>query len=175
MMARRTPWWYYVAALMIGAAFGVAIVKTAEVTGLSLLGAPWIVAVVLVLLGVIVLIFALQVHQYAITDPAKRRSWINPTKAVYTLVSAKALGLAGAGLVGWYLGQLLLCLPHFEASYYREVIIQCAVNAVVCLADMVVGIVGEWLCQLPPSEGPENPNLKRKWRRSQRTASAGAV
>ena len=42
---------------------------------------------------------------------------------------------------------------------------QCAVAAVICLADMVIGIVGEWLCQLPPMEGPESPKMKASKRR----------
>jgi DMSO reductase anchor subunit len=171
MMARRTPWWYYTIACLLGVVFGAAVVKVDEGTGLSLVGAPWIVAIALIVLGMVVLLLTLQVHQYAITDPQKRKSWVNPTKAVYALVSAKALGLAGAALGGWYLGQLLLCLPHFEASYYRKVIIQCAVTALVSLADMAVGIIGEWLCQLPPSEGPENPNTKRRRRKSPSVAA----
>ena len=42
---------------------------------------------------------------------------------------------------------------------------QCAVAAVIFLADMVIGIVGEWLCRLPPMEGPENPKMKAAKRR----------
>ncbi|WEV68931.1 DUF3180 domain-containing protein [Bifidobacterium sp. ESL0775] len=168
MSARRTPWWYYVIAVLIGLVFGAILFKSDEMTGLSLIGAPWFVSFVLVLLGVVVLALALQVHQYAITDPAKRKSWIDPTKAVYTLVLCKALGIAGAGLAGWYLAQLLLCLTHWGASYYHNVIIQCAIATVICIADMVVGIIGEWFCQLPPDEGAENPKIKAAKRRERR-------
>ncbi|WEV67925.1 DUF3180 domain-containing protein [Bifidobacterium sp. ESL0769] len=174
MSARRTPWWYYVIAALIGLLFGAILVKSDEMSGLSLLGAPWFVAFVLILLGAVVLILALQVHQYAITDPRRRKSWIDPTKAVYTLVLCKALGIAGAGLAGWYLAQALLCLPHWSIPYFQNVITQCAVTTVICIADMVVGIVGEWLCQLPPSEGAENPKIKAAQRRErQRKLAAG--
>ena len=57
-------------------------------------------------------------------------------------------------------GEILLVLDHIEADYYATAVTQCAVAAVICLADMVIGIVGEWLCQLPPMEGPENPKMK---------------
>lgn len=86
-------------------------------SGLSLIGAPWIVTGLLAVLGIIVLVMALQVHKYANTDPKKRpHSFINPTIAVYTLVLAKALGLAGAGLAGWYGGQILMSIGHIERS-----------------------------------------------------------
>ena len=75
------------------------------------------------------------------------------------------LGLTGAALAGWYVGQILLVLDHIEADYYATAVTQCAVAAVICLADMVIGIVGEWLCQLPPMEGPENPKMKAAKRR----------
>lgn len=176
MSARRTPWWYYVIAALVGLVFGTILFKSDEMTGLSLIGAPWFVSFVLVLLGVVVLALALQVHQYATTDPAKRKSWIDPTKAVYTLVLCKALGIAGAGLAGWYLAQLLLCLTHWGVPYYQSVIIQCVVTTLICIADMVVGIVGEWLCQLPPDEGAENPKIKAAKRRErQRKLAAGSM
>ena len=103
----------------------------------------------------------------ATTDPQKRARLkpLDPTKAVYTLMLSKALGLTGAALAGWYVGQILLVLDHIEADYYATAVTQCAVAAVICLADMVIGIVGEWLCQLPPMEGPENPKMKAAKRR----------
>ncbi|MDF7641301.1 DUF3180 domain-containing protein [Bifidobacterium sp. ESL0784] len=176
MSARRTPWWYYAIAALIGLLLGAILVKSDEMSGLSLIGAPWFVAFILVLLGAAVLILALQVHQYAITDPKKRKSWIDPTKAVYTLVLCKALGLAGAGLAGWYMVQVLLTLPHWGIPYYQNVIIQCGVTTVICIGDMAVGIIGEWLCQLPPSEGAENPKMKAAKRRErQRKLAAGSM
>ncbi|MDF7663536.1 DUF3180 domain-containing protein [Bifidobacterium sp. ESL0763] len=176
MINRRTPWWYFLVALGLGLFLGIVFAKSDEITGLSLVGAPWIVAILLIALGAIVLILALHVHQYATTDPARRRSWIDPTKAVYTLVLCKALGMAGAGLAGWYCGQLLLTLAHFDAPFYRDASIQCVVTALICLADMVIGIVGEWLCQLPPNDGPESPKIKAAKRlERQRKIAAGSL
>lgn len=99
MKTRRTPWWQYVIGAVLGLLAGIGLASYGESSGLSLIGAPWIVTGLLAVLGVIVLILALQVHKYANTDPKKRpHSFINPTIAVYTLVLAKALGLAGATL-----------------------------------------------------------------------------
>ncbi|PJM79382.1 DUF3180 domain-containing protein [Bifidobacterium scaligerum] len=161
MKARRTPWWQYGIAAALGLLAGIGLAVYGERSGLSLIGAPWVVAGLLAVLGVIVLALALQVHKYANTDPKKRpHSFVNPTVAVYTLVLAKALGLAGAALAGWYGGQILMSISHFEAPFYHDAIIECAVSAVICVADMIIGIIGEWLCQLPPNEGPENPKMK---------------
>ena len=157
MKTRRTPWWQYVIGAVLGLLAGIGLASYGESSGLSLIGAPRIVTGLLAVLGVIVLILALQVHKYANTDPKKRpHSFINPTIAVYTLVLSKALGLAGATLAGWYGGQIVMSLSHIE----------CAIAAVVCIADMIIGIIGEWLCQLPPNEGPENPKIREAKRRS---------
>lgn len=94
MKIRRTPWWQYVVALLLGLIAGCLLAHVSESSGLSLLGAPWFVSVVLLLLGIVVLVMALQVHQYATTDPQKRARLkpLDPTKAVYTLMLSKALG-----------------------------------------------------------------------------------
>ena len=166
MRARRTPWWYYPVALVVGALGGLGLAAVDERMTTSLLGAPWFVDLLLLSLGIVVLVLALQVHAYANTDPAKRpHTFINPQRAMMTLVCAKALGLAGAALAGWYGGQALICLAHLEASYYRDAAVECAIALVICIIDMVVGIVSEGLCQLPPDEGAENPKIKRAERR----------
>ncbi|MBW3090961.1 DUF3180 domain-containing protein [Bifidobacterium miconisargentati] len=162
MKARRTPWWQFALAAALGLLAGIGLASYGESSGLSLIGAPWVVAGLLAVLGLLVLIMALQVHKYANTDPKKRpHSFVNPTVAVYTLVLAKALGLAGAALSGWYVGQILMSIGHFEAPFYHDAVIECAVSAVICIADMIIGIIGEWLCQLPPSDGPESAKLKQ--------------
>lgn len=167
MKTRRTAWWQYVIGAVLGLLAGIGLASYGESSGLSLIGAPRIVTGLLAVLGVIVLILALQVHRYANTDPKKRpHSFINPTIAVYTLVLSKALGLAGATLAGWYGGQIVMSLSHIEADFYAHAVTECAIAAVVCIADMIIGIIGEWLCQLPPNEGPENPKIKEAKRRS---------
>ncbi|KAB8288785.1 hypothetical protein DSM100688_0787 [Bifidobacterium ramosum] len=166
MKARRTPWWYYLVALVLGTVGGMLLAKYDEVTGLALLGVPWFVSALLLLIGVSVLVMAVQVHQYATTDPRKRAGMkpLDPQKAVSTLVLAKALGLVGAGLTGWYGGQILLSMAHMEAAYYEQAVIECGIACAVCVVDMVIGIVGEWLCQLPPMDGPESAKAKEAQR-----------
>ena len=121
MKARRTPWWCYVLAAALGLLAGIGLAKYGEISGFPLVGAPWIVPVVLAILGFVVLYMALQIHKYTTTDPEKRAQLkpLDPQKAFATLVSCKALGVAGASLAGWYGGQLIMSLPHGEPSHLR--------------------------------------------------------
>ena len=170
MRARRTPWWSFVLAAALGVLAGMGLAKYGEISGLPLVGAPWIVPVVLAVLGGVVLYMALQIHKYTTKDPVKRAQLkpLDPQKAFGTLVACKALGLAGAALAGWYGGQIIMSLPHGEAEFYSQAIIEC----VVCVADMIVGIVGEWLCRIPPIDGPESPAVKKAAQRNRYAAAA---
>lgn len=96
MKTRRTPWWQYVIGAVLGLLAGIGLASYGESSGLSLIGAPWIVPGLLAVLGVIVLILALQVHKYANTDPKKRpHSFINPHyRGVYAGVG-KGTGIGG--------------------------------------------------------------------------------
>ena len=109
MRARRTPWWSFVLAAALGVLAGMGLAKYGEISGLPLVGAPWIVPVVLAVLGGVVLYMALQIHKYTTKDPVKRAQLkpLDPQKAFGTLVACKALGLAGAALAGWYGGQII--------------------------------------------------------------------
>ena len=174
MKARRTPWWCYVLAAALGLLAGMGLAKYGEISGFPLVGAPWIVPVVLAILGFVVLYMALQIHKYTTTDPEKRAQLkpLDPQKAFGTLVACKALGLAGAALAGWYGGQIIMSLPHGEAEFYSQAIIECVVACVVCVADMIVGIVGEWLCRIPPIDGQESPAVKKAAQRNRYAAAA---
>lgn len=172
-MARRIAWWVYAVCIVLGFSGGAIIAWLDEHRRYALVAAPWIVSVLMVILGIVVLYLAVQVHRYTTTDPKKRaalKTFINPDRAVTTLVLTKALAVAGALLVGWYGGQVAMLLRHWEISYYRSLVIECAVACGAALFDMIAGIVGEWLCQLPPTEGPEHPRMAPK---SNRSVAAG--
>ena len=55
MRARRTPWWSFILAAALGVLAGMGLAKYGEISGLPLVGAPWIVPVVLAVLGGVVL------------------------------------------------------------------------------------------------------------------------
>lgn len=171
MVTKRTPWWYLVIAALVGLVLGSLLTVADEKLSWGLLGAPWIVDVLLLLLAIVVLYLGYQVHVYATTDPKKRTKNIDPSRATTTLMLAKALSLASSVLIGWYLGQLLLSLQHIEADYYRGIIIECAVVCVVSIIDCIAGLIAEYWCQLPPNKGPEHPDSNRGKGRSTRVQS----
>ena len=106
MRARRTPWWSFVLAAALGVLAGMGLAKYGEISGLPLVGAPWIVPVVLAVLGGVVLYMALQIHKYTTKDPVKRAQLkpLDPQKAFGTLVACKRSDLRArrwpAGTVG---------------------------------------------------------------------------
>lgn len=164
MNAQRTRWWEYALAIILGLLAGIGIAVIESHMTVSLTGAPWPVPVIMVIIAFIVLYCAWQVHRYATTEPRKRVGMkrIDPQRAVYTLVFAKTLAIAGALLLGWYGGEIIMTLGHLDATYYRTIAIQCAFAAAASLFDMIIGIVSEGLCQLPPTEGPEHPKMKER-------------
>lgn len=170
MKMRRTPWWQYVVAIILGTLCGATLVKATEHSAYTLMGAPWLVSLLLAMLGTLVLIMSWQVRKY-VKGELKAMSM---DRAVNTLLLAKSLGIAGAALAGWYGGQLLMSIGHLEAEFYGDAALECGVATVICLVDMVIGIVGEYWCQLPPKDGPEHPRTKEAERRRNLAPAAGA-
>lgn len=155
MRAYRTPWWYLVLGLLFGFLLGAFLVSSTESSAMSLAGAPWIVVAIMVVAGIVTFVMAWQTHQ-SVSEKAKNKKRVSSQFAVAALMLSKALGMAGAILAGWYVGQLLMSLPHSEIALYGSVIRECAIAGFVCFVDMLVGILGERLCQLPPEDGPES-------------------
>ena len=170
MRISRTPWWYYVIAVVLGALIGTFLVLRTRTTAIAPVGAPWFVSGVLFVLGVVVLVLAWQVHQY-VTGKVKE---IDVDKASTTLVLCKALAIAGAALAGYYGGELAMCIVWRDVAFYQGLIAECSVACAVTVIDMIIGIVGEGWCQLPPQEGPEHPNAKKRKKR-RRDAAVAAV
>ena len=90
MKARFTPWWHLAVALLLGLLAGGFLEFLTEQANIYLLGVPWFISVILLLVGCIILWFAWQVRRYAKGD----RKEINPQQAVNTLIMSKALSLA---------------------------------------------------------------------------------
>lgn len=168
MKVSRTPWWYYVIAVVLGALFGTLLVWRTRSTAIAPVGAPWFVSGVLFVLGIVVLVLAWQVHQYVIGKVKE----IDVDKASTTLILCKALAIAGAALAGYYGGELAMCIVWRDVAFYQGLIAECSVACAVTLIDMVIGIVGEGWCQLPPQDGPEHPRTKQARRRKRARGTA---
>lgn len=158
MRARRTPWYYFTIAAILGVFAGALLAYLTKNSTVNLLGSSWLVPIVLVGLGIFVLVLARDVRKFAKGDIKD----LNPRRSFNTLVLAKSLEIAGSALTGWYVGQLIIVIPHGDSPYYSEVILECAVSAAAAVFDVIAGIIAEWWCQLPPNEGADNPKAKQR-------------
>ena len=95
MKARRTPWWCYVLAAALGLLAGMGLAKYGEISGLPLVGAPWIVPVVLAILGFVVLYMALQIHKAETFGPAEGVRHTGVMQSV-------GCGRSGVGRLVWW-------------------------------------------------------------------------
>ncbi|MFU0662782.1 DUF3180 domain-containing protein [Gardnerella vaginalis] len=161
MKAYRTPWWYLVIGILFGFVLGAFLVSSTESSAMSLAGAPWVVVAIMVIAGLATFVMAWQTHQ-SVSDKNKNKKRLNPQFAVAALMLSKSLGMAGAILSGWYVGQLLMSLPHSEIILYSSVVRECSIAGLVCFVDMILGIIGELLCQIPPEDGAEAANKSNR-------------
>lgn len=168
MKMQRTSILHYMLCIGLGLAGGITLAYVSERWQLNVLGVPWLVSALLLLAGIVVFFMARQVYKYATGE----RKELDPQYAVNSLILSKVLGTACSALLGWYGGQAIMCLSHREAPYYAHVIIQCAVAALVCLLDVLIGAVGEWMCQLPPKDGPDNPKQQQNHEKHRIAAAA---
>jgi DMSO reductase anchor subunit len=155
--ARRTPWYYILISFLAGLVLGILLALLARNSGVELLGASWVVPIVLVILSLVTLYFAWTVRKYVKGETRD----LDPKRGVNTLMLSKSMEIVGSILFGWYLGQLIVIVIHPDSSWARRVILECAISAAAALLALVCGIVGEYWCQLPPSDGPENPRVQR--------------
>ena len=117
---------------------------------------PYTLAVALIVIGALVIAFALPVRR-AVRDRA--RQGIDPFYATRVVVLAKATSIAGALIGGAAVGILVFFLTRpviaGTGSIFQS--IAAAVGAVVLLT---CGLVAEYMCSLPPDEpdkGEEDP------------------
>ena len=111
-------------------------------------------AVAVVLLAFAVLLFALgrSVRRFVL---GKRRA-MDPLRAFRIFVLAKASALAGAVQLGFFAAQALVALDGNDAPGARE---QAGVDfaaAGACLVLVVVALLVEWFCRVPPVDAEEN-------------------
>lgn len=135
---------------IIGALLAPVVNVLLESQGFSLPGLPWFA-----ILGMLVLAAVLFVLGYPIKkwNDGDRTREIDPLQAARVAVMAKASALTGSGLAGWYLG---------NAAYYflsapgirNDLAAGMLVAMVAAAALMIVGLIVEGFCTLPPQDPP---------------------
>jgi len=129
-------------------AVGWALFRGLASRGISPPQVPWLVAVVEVVIAGVVLVMGWAVRQYL----RGNRPLLDPIRAARTAVLAKASCYTGAILAGWYASQALAVLGDLEFAAQRQRAIVAGVAAVGAVVMVVVGLVVEWWCQVPPPE-----------------------
>jgi hypothetical protein len=108
----------------------------------------WAVAAVEVVIGAVVLTMGWTVRQYL----QGKRPTLDPIRAARTAVLAKAACYTGSVLLGWYGGQVLLYVSNLEGPGNGGRAGAAAIAAGGALVLVVVGLVVEWFCRIPPPE-----------------------
>jgi len=118
----------------------------------------------LVTMGVIVvltLVLGIRVLRWR---NGKKKKMLNPILAAWTLVLAQACAYTGAMLLGWHAGIFLDQLRLWNVRSGQAITWQTLVMAGGGLAMIVVGLVVERFCRIPPEDGDAEgtPGLQGK-------------
>jgi len=112
---------------------------------------PWLVAAVELLIAAVVLSMGWAVRQYL----RGKRPNLDPIRAARTAVLAKAACYTGALLTGWYGGQTVVLVGDLATHGNGGRAVAAGVAALGAVALVVVGLVVEWMCHVPPPEDDE--------------------
>lgn len=118
----------------------------------------------LVTMGVIVvltLVLGIRVLRWR---NGKKKKMLNPILAAWTLVLAQACAYTGAMLLGWHAGIFLDQLRLWNVRSGQAITWQTLVMAGGGLVMIVVGLVVERFCRIPPEDGDADgtPGLQGK-------------
>ena len=118
----------------------------------------------LVTMGVIVvltLVLGIRVLRWR---NGKKKKMLNPILAAWTLVLAQACAYTGAMLLGWHAGIFLDQLRLWNVRSGQAITWQTLIMAGGGLAMIVVGLVVERFCRIPPEDGDAEgtPGLQGK-------------
>lgn len=152
MKAGRTPWWHYVACGVIALLVGLIINTISVQHGGSMLSAPWYLSASIIAVGLVVTWSAWQVRRFALGKITK----MAPQRSVNTLIMAQAVALAASLLAGWYAGAFLVAVQHADVQYFVDIAWQTGIATLVCIIDIILGIISESWCMMPPSEQEES-------------------
>lgn len=83
----------------------------------------------------------------------KKKKMLNPILAAWTLVLAQACAYTGAMLLGWHAGIFMDQLRLWNVRSGQEITWQTLVMAGGGLVMIVVGLVVERFCRIPPEDG----------------------
>ncbi|MYM20863.1 DUF3180 family protein [Brevibacterium sp. 5221] len=116
--------------------------------GGELPGVPWPAILGMLLLSIVLVALGWPIKKW---NDGDRTAEIDPLRAARVAMMAKAAAVTGAALTGWYGGQvayLLVSAGGVRAATGFGMLVAVATAALL----MVVGLVVEYFCQLPPDD-----------------------
>ena len=148
-MISRTRWQTLVAVALVVGVVTWLLMHAMYDRGATLPEVSWLVGGVELVIAAVVFVMGWHVRQYL----RGKRPSLDPIRAARTAVLAKAACYTGALLVGWYGGQLTLRLTQLgDVANTGERAWAAALAALGAVAMLVVGLVVEAFCRIPPAE-----------------------
>jgi hypothetical protein len=135
---------------VIGTVLAIVVDVVLESQGFSLPGMPWFAIIGMLVLAAVLLVLGWPIKKWNDGDRTKE---IDPIQAARVAVMAKASALTGAGLAGWYLGNAgyyFLSAPGVRNDFAAGML----VAMISAAALMIVGIIVEGFCEIPPQDPP---------------------
>ncbi|MDQ2797548.1 MAG: DUF3180 domain-containing protein [Actinomycetota bacterium] len=81
---------------------------------------------------------------------------VDPLYAARVLAMSQAAALAGAGILGWYLAQVVLALPDIDVPSQQDTALLLGALAVAAGGVAVVGLVVQGWCRIDDSGRPDD-------------------
>lgn len=151
--------------LVISVAVGVAGWLASLLTTRYSLATPVLPLTGLITMGVIVVLtLALGIRVLRWRN-GKRKKMLNPILAAWTLVLAQACAYTGAVLLGWHAGIFLDQLRLWNLRSNQDLTWQALIMAGGGLLLIIVGLVVERFCRIPPEDGDADEARGRQEKR----------
>lgn len=152
------PAWLIVTTVVLGVAGWI----TAMLTSRGSLALPVLPLSSLITMGVIALVcvvLGLRVRRWR---EGNRKKMLDPLMAARTLILAQACAYAGAVLFGWHLGIMVDQIPTLGLRSDLGIIWRIVALMAGGLVMVVVGLVVERFCKLPPEDSDPSGKSKEK-------------
>lgn len=146
---QRTSWWAIIAFAAVGFAIGYVVEVLLSSAGNAPLVPPYSLPATLITVSLVLLGFAIVLRR-SVTGANHKP--VNPFTAIRIVAAAKASILSGALFAGFALGILLYfslrTVPPQADSWWPVI-----VTAIAGLVQLVIGVISEYLCRVPPTSG----------------------
>jgi len=150
---RRTHWQTLVALAVGSAAVTYVLARWWVDRGNVPIPVSPVIAVVLLAVAVVLFVQGRAVRRFT----QGKRAGMNPLHAVRVLMFAKASALAAALQFGFFAAHAAIALDHPEAPEARAQAISSGAAALACVVLVVVALVVEWFCRVPPEDQEPGP------------------